>query len=55
MQIANIEREILHNFSNLRNFNETFWKNVTYGNDKSHKKQEKCFTISFEDTFFKKP
>ena len=39
MKIANIDREILHNFwNNLRNFNEIFRKDVPYDNFKSHKK-----------------
>ena len=41
MRIANIDREILHIFvhtmNKLRNFNEIFTKDVTYGNIKSHK------------------
>ena len=42
MKIANIdtERESSYLLNNSRNFNETFRKNVTYDNIKSHKKSE---------------
>ena len=39
--------------NDLRNFNEIFRKDMTYDNTKSHKSQG--FTLSLEDTFFKKP
>ena len=35
------------------NFNETFRKDVTYDNIKSHKKPG--FNLSLEDTFLEKP
>ena len=42
MKIANIdtERESSYLLNNSRNFNETFRKNVTSDNIKSHKKSE---------------
>ena len=39
--------------NNLRNLKETFRKNVTNDNVKNHKYQ--YFTLSLEDTSFKKP
>ena len=39
--------------NDLRNFNEIFRKDLTYDNNKSHKKQG--FPLSLEDTFFEKP
>ena len=47
MKIVNIEGENLPN--DLRNSNEIFWKDVTYDNIKSHKKQG--FARSLENTF----
>ena len=54
MKMANIEQiNSSYLLNDLRNFNEIFRKDVTYDNIKVTKNQG--FTISLEDTFFKKP
>ena len=54
MKIVNIDKgKPLYLPNDLRNFNKTFRKDVSYDNIKSHKKQG--FTLSMKHAFLEKP